>query len=450
MNPVLREMSPVGSFMPGRSRPPPDTRGTSARASAAAGPHLVGRGPRAARPRLARFARGWRRPAPEELFGHYRSYFLVGILGFRGLSALPPLFILAAAYGVVGPVMWLAVVWAVAVTANFLMIPVLLRHVDLSTRRVLPWLGLDTAAAVALNTWGAWMVPGSVNEPYHDLFFFWYLGTALLWSAWFGSRAGLVLSLAAVPLQVLMTLLSGGESLADAVGMVVGRTAWLLVGTFSGSLVLWVMQVATDEVRAEGVRAGHKAAQVQALRHVHDTALQTLEAIGLTAENDQLAMRHRLESVGAAARRQAVDIRAVLADQTDEPSQNPVDRVARVVATLQPGLRAAGIELTCRDRWDGEVLLDTARVKALTRAVHESLTNVAKHSRARSATVGVAVHGQRVQVTVHDDGCGFDPDRDEGFGIRHSVRARLDEVGGGAVIRSWPGHGSSIELWVPR
>jgi signal transduction histidine kinase len=309
---------------------------------------------------------------------------------------------------------------------------------------------LDVAVAVGLNLWGAWIVPGSVNDPYHDLFFFWYLGTVLLWTAWFGSRAGLALGLAAIPVQILMTLLSGGESPADTTAMIIGRTAWLLVGTYSGSLILWVVGAAADEVRAEGVRTGHRVAQVQALRHLHDTALQAFEAIGLTVEDERLPMRHRLELIGVMARQQAVDTRAVLREVTRDARTDPLEEVARVVTSLQPRLRAAGVTATCVVQSGERPELDPGRVQALARAVHESLGNVAKHSRARSATVDVAARVDRVEAVVCDDGCGFDPDRDEGFGIRHSVRARLDEVGGGASVRSWPGRGSSIMLWVPR
>ncbi|MGF1661810.1 MAG: sensor histidine kinase [Kineosporiaceae bacterium] len=407
-------------------------------------------GPRVPRPSAAWLSGGGRRPAPADLLRNHRSYFLAGILGFRGLSGLPPLIILSGDYGLSGTVTWLAVVWAVAVTANFLVIPRLLRQSSRTTGRVLPWLVLDTAVAVGLNLWGAWIVPGSVNAPYHDLFFFWYLGTVLLWSAWLGPRAGLALCVLAVPVQVLMTLLSGGESLAEAAAMTIGRTAWLLVGTYSGSLILWVMGAAADEVRAEGVRTGHRTAQVEALRHLHDTALQTLEAIGLTAEDERLAMPRRLEAIGRAARQQAVATRAVLSEVAREPRTDPLEEVSRVVTTMRARLQAAGVAATSLVRAADRVRLDSRRVDALARAVHESLENVAKHSRARSAAVEVAARGDRVEAVVRDDGCGFDPARDEGFGIRYSVRERLAEVGGGAALRSSPGRGSSIVLWVPR
>ena len=51
---------------------------------------------------------------------------------------------------------------------------------------------------------------------------------------------------------------------------------------------------------------------------------------------------------------------------------------------------------------------------------------------------------------VRDHGKGFDPaSANEGFGIKHSIIARLAEVGGTATISSSPGKGTKVELWAP-
>lgn len=60
------------------------------------------------------------------------------------------------------------------------------------------------------------------------------------------------------------------------------------------------------------------------------------------------------------------------------------------------------------------------------------------------------VLADRVEVTVTDDGCGFDPDAERGFGISQSITARLQEVGGGALIRSRPGRGTTVAARVHR
>ena len=53
-------------------------------------------------------------------------------------------------------------------------------------------------------------------------------------------------------------------------------------------------------------------------------------------------------------------------------------------------------------------------------------------------------------VAVHDEGSGFDPAvTAEGDGLTSSVRGRLAGVGGDVELRSAPGTGCDVTLWVP-
>ena len=389
------------------------------------------------------------RPAPGELILRYRSYFFAGVLTFRGLAALPPLLNLIGIYelGLLTP---LIVVWSVAVVVNFAFVPVVLRRWERSTEDVLPWLVLDAVVSVGLNVWGAAQVPGSVNDPYHDLFFFWCMGTASLWSAWFGARAGVLVSLSAAPLQLAMTAASGWEPLSASLPVIIGRTAWLLVGTASGWLILWIMRIAAEGVRAEGIRVGEKAARIRALRELHDTALQTLEAIRLNAENERVEPHRRLEAIRDAARWQAAGIRDALAVPDEEPEEDPVPALARVVRAAAGPLGSVGTTVTLRDRTAGRARLPQGRAEALCEAVREALNNVRKHAGANEAAVDVSVRPGRMEVTVSDDGRGLAPDSRWGFGIRHSLFDRLAEIDGNADIRSDPGGGTQVRLWVPQ
>lgn len=87
---------------------------------------------------------------------------------------------------------------------------------------------------------------------------------------------------------------------------------------------------------------------------------------------------------------------------------------------------------------------------AVFRIVQESLTNVRKHARARSASVTVTRAGGRLRIIVSDDGTGFDPrtvpaDR---FGLE-GIRQRARLFGGDPLISSVPGAGTTIEVSLP-
>jgi two-component system, NarL family, sensor kinase len=81
----------------------------------------------------------------------------------------------------------------------------------------------------------------------------------------------------------------------------------------------------------------------------------------------------------------------------------------------------------------------------------ESLTNVAKHARAKQVEIVLAFGpAEGVRMAVTDDGQGFDsaavhlhPER--GIGLRN-MRERLAAIGGRLHIQSEPGHGTQIEV----
>jgi signal transduction histidine kinase len=85
------------------------------------------------------------------------------------------------------------------------------------------------------------------------------------------------------------------------------------------------------------------------------------------------------------------------------------------------------------------------------RIVQEGLRNLKKHSGAEEAQVDLRMTGDRLEVTVRDEGCGFDLRKlrqNEGLGIRSMVeRAHL--LGGKFEIHSQTGKGTTLSAWVP-
>lgn len=91
----------------------------------------------------------------------------------------------------------------------------------------------------------------------------------------------------------------------------------------------------------------------------------------------------------------------------------------------------------------------------LYRAVRELLWNVVRHAGAKSARVSVERDGDRVRITVEDDGIGFDPARagesfgeGGGFGL-FSLRQQLTSMGGRLGVHSAPGEGSRVVVVAP-
>jgi signal transduction histidine kinase len=84
------------------------------------------------------------------------------------------------------------------------------------------------------------------------------------------------------------------------------------------------------------------------------------------------------------------------------------------------------------------------------RVAEESLTNIAKHSHARSATVQVAAEPDGIHLRVEDAGTGFDmavPGSKAGLGFV-SMRERLRALHGTMHVDSAPARGTRIDAWV--
>ncbi len=86
--------------------------------------------------------------------------------------------------------------------------------------------------------------------------------------------------------------------------------------------------------------------------------------------------------------------------------------------------------------------------QALYRITQEALANVARHSHARRVDVSLLYSGDSVQLSVADDGCGFDTNVKRGMGLR-SIRERVGSIHGTVQVQSAPGHGTRLIVQVP-
>jgi signal transduction histidine kinase len=177
---------------------------------------------------------------------------------------------------------------------------------------------------------------------------------------------------------------------------------------------------------------------------VHDTVLAALH----TAVRDPRApelpqLAERALDTFATTRRDRVDAaRAVTAEEVGR----------RLQATLAAVAPDADLDV----RPGPEVPPDVAR--ALTDAALEAARNARRHGGGAGGApdigvvVGPTTDGTGVEVTVSDDGVGFDPSlvQPQRMGLAVSVRDRMSRVGGRADIVTATGSGTTVRLvWRP-
>jgi two-component system sensor histidine kinase UhpB len=84
------------------------------------------------------------------------------------------------------------------------------------------------------------------------------------------------------------------------------------------------------------------------------------------------------------------------------------------------------------------------------RCIQESLTNTIRHAQAKHVGVDLrhADGEPRIVLTVHDDGCGMNPGKPAGFGIR-GMQERVEGLGGRYSVESEAGRGTCVHISIP-
>lgn len=82
------------------------------------------------------------------------------------------------------------------------------------------------------------------------------------------------------------------------------------------------------------------------------------------------------------------------------------------------------------------------------RVVQEAVNNAVRHANPRTIQVSVRTQGQKVDVTVRDDGSGFDTRVMRGLGLL-GMEERVRRLGGRLQISSEPGQGTLVQAALP-
>ena len=210
----------------------------------------------------------------------------------------------------------------------------------------------------------------------------------------------------------------------------------------------------------------HRVVQVQEAERgrlaleLHDTITQML--CGVLVRSQTLV--NKLPARNKPAKREAKTLHEII--------RRTVEEVERISRNLRPSVLdhlglVAGLHDTSTefaDRTGVSVKMVcvqlTARLPAdtelaLYRILQETLQNVEKHARARHVTVNLTKPDGFVQLTINDDGIGFDPDHHParqkgkgGFGLL-GMRERAAFVGGILKVKSVRRSGTEIEIRIP-
>jgi signal transduction histidine kinase/predicted hydrocarbon binding protein len=215
------------------------------------------------------------------------------------------------------------------------------------------------------------------------------------------------------------------------------------------------LAIENARLRERSERAAVAAERSRLARELHDAVTQTLFSASLIAEvmpklweRDREEARRRLAELRQLTRGALAEMRTLLMEL--RPS-------AMVEADLKDLLVQLGEAMNGRTRIpvtvaaQGRYPLPPEVQVALYRVAQEALGNVAKHAAAQHVHVELLCGDRGVELTIADDGVGFDPagagPDQAGLGI---MRERADSVGARVWLESRPGSGTTVFVrWTP-
>jgi signal transduction histidine kinase len=185
---------------------------------------------------------------------------------------------------------------------------------------------------------------------------------------------------------------------------------------------------------------------------LHDSVLQSLYAIGLHLETSYRTAPGRSPDIERSHRLIVDQINQLIHEirqmvhglnQDTVPEFDLAEELRNMQATHEHiglvrvtlNLEPAAIEVLTKEE-EREIL----------NIVREALSNCLRHAHAAHAKIAIHKRGEKIRVTVCDDGIGFATTAGSvkrGYGLAN-MEARARKIGGTLRVRSEPGHGTNI------
>lgn len=269
----------------------------------------------------------------------------------------------------------------------------------------------------------------------------------------------------AMALQVLMRFPSDLRILSTPswwtptrLAILAGSLAIVVLASLAWAATLRRRVLSQTEIIKEQVEREHIAVERSRIgRELHDTLEQHLAGVGMQMEaaearlaTDTGAASKSLKLAGAMlrhsrteARRSVWDLRSQMLEQFGFTGS-----LRELAASMSNSEHHVTFNILGEER-----RLDSKAEFHLLRIAQEALTNAIKHGRAASIAIRVRFLPQEIQLTIEDNGSGFDPLEPQHRSAPHfgllGMRERAGQLKGSLDLTSSPDKGTRIHLIVP-
>ncbi|HVC39859.1 MAG TPA: sensor histidine kinase [Candidatus Dormibacteraeota bacterium] len=214
--------------------------------------------------------------------------------------------------------------------------------------------------------------------------------------------------------------------------------------------------VRMEEEHAERLRRARDLERVRISRELHDVIAHSVTVMVVQAGGARRIARQQpgqaeraleeIERVGRAAMSDTRRLLGLTRDGGEGPIEPPQPRLADLPQLVER-TRGTGIEVELSISGEQRQLPEGLELSAY-RIIQESLTNVIKHSGARSARVVVDFLADELRVEVTDDGSQAATGDGMGHGLI-GIRERAELYGGTVVARATEGRGWRVTARLP-
>jgi len=203
-------------------------------------------------------------------------------------------------------------------------------------------------------------------------------------------------------------------------------------------LRVWDVRAQVFDQETEQIRLAHRAALEEAEgdaarrlvdRRIHETVLNTLNAITVSNDRAQIQEHCRL------------DLRT-LTDTTAPPNH--------LLSTIIADASARFPHLRVQVDVEGEASIEDQYLRSIVSdAITELLRNVQRHSGVNEAAVTARATGESVTITVDDAGQGMPEGAAARFGLRHTLMSSISDIGGRVRWLPAEPQGTRVEVTIP-
>ncbi|OFZ78831.1 MAG: hypothetical protein A2583_09085 [Bdellovibrionales bacterium RIFOXYD1_FULL_53_11] len=207
------------------------------------------------------------------------------------------------------------------------------------------------------------------------------------------------------------------------------------------------------KVYATAVVDAHEYERKRVARELHDGVVQTIAAAKFGVE----AALKRLKKDGSGVRKDIATVARLLGGGVNEVRRIVHGMHPRMIDELGviPAIRSCCEEAAAK--WNMKVAFRLRGVYrkggaffglGVYRIVQEALSNAGRHSGAKKVAVKLDYRSQVLVGEIKDDGAGFNPAKDAGFGMS-SMRERVASLGGTFEVKSERRRGTAVEFRIP-